>query len=114
MESLEGLWVWLWVLVGVSFNSVLVRTVVWQVLCMPVYHSSVFVLFISQVISGLVRYMRHDHRRDFIDACLSAIKSEKIPGIPSLLDKRHKATVDLHRKTYSQGVRCCDICFSCQ
>ena len=48
-----------------------------------------------QVVSGIVRYMRHDHRRDFIDASLSAIASEKVPGIPSLLDKRRKATEDL-------------------
>ena len=48
-----------------------------------------------QVVSGIVRYTRHDHRRDFIDASLSAIASEKVPGIPSLLGKRRKATEDL-------------------
>jgi len=51
--------------------------------------------FLVQVISGIVRYMRHGHRQDFIDACLSAIAEEKLPQIAALLDRRHKATTQI-------------------
>lgn len=38
---------------------------------------------------SLMRYMKHCHRREWLEAILSMIAADKLPGIVKLLDERH-------------------------
>ena len=45
--------------------------------------------------SKLMRYMRHCHRREWLESTLSLIVDDKLPNIVTLLNERHKHMLKL-------------------
>lgn len=48
-----------------------------------------------QPLAHLVRYMRHSHRREWVEGALAQISRIKMWGMPALLDRRFKHVVEL-------------------
>ena len=48
-----------------------------------------------QAMSGLVRYMTHAHRREWIEATLSLVARDKMSTLVDLLNNRHKSMLVL-------------------
>lgn len=52
-------------------------------------------LLIIQPTTPLMRYMRHGHRREWLEATLTLIADGKLPNTVKLLDQRRKHMINL-------------------